>query len=215
MKKLLLIMGMMMLVASVVMALITGSGHDFSDAGGFNGNAWATNVDGVAQICLPCHTPHSSQTNSPPIWNHDASAGPFTMYSGNLGSGVISGSVPNPESMVCLGCHDGVVALDAFGKGGTGSGPITGTLALDTDLSDDHPVSITYTGDGGPLTELHIAASTPFGVGGNIEDALFNGGTTVECATCHDVHNTDSEGIEKLLRVTVTGSQLCLACHMK
>ena len=81
---------------------------------------------------------------------------------------------------------------------------------LGTDLSNDHPISFTYDGllataDGGGLV---TPASTSLVVTGV---PLF--GAKMECASCHDVHNT--LGIAKLLRVSTVGSALCLKCHSK
>jgi predicted CXXCH cytochrome family protein len=36
----------------------------------------------------------------------------------------------------------------------------------------------------------------------------------LECASCHDVHNTFTNG-GKLLKVTAAGSAICIACHDK
>ncbi|MDO9095015.1 MAG: cytochrome c3 family protein, partial [Rubrivivax sp.] len=39
-------------------------------------------------------------------------------------------------------------------------------------------------------------------------------GNKLECASCHDVHNTFTNG-GKLLKVASAGSAICIACHSK
>ena len=61
------------------------------------------------------------------------------------------------------------------------------------------PIAIKY--DTTANTQL---VANPVGV------KLFNG--KVQCASCHDAHGTANS---MFLRVTSTGSALCLACHVK
>ncbi len=179
---------------------IAGSAHDFS------GEAW----NGSGEICLPCHTPHNALSTLVPLWNHDTSASTFTLYS----SVTLDATVgqPSAASLACLSCHDGTVALDSFG-GNTGNVFIGGGDNLGTDLSNDHPVSFTYdaalaTLDGG----LHDPSTVNSGLGGTIDADLLLG-AKMECASCHDVHN--SSGLAGLLRIDNAASALCLTCHDK
>ncbi|MFQ5494340.1 MAG: cytochrome c3 family protein [Phycisphaerae bacterium] len=170
---------------------ITGSDHDF------NGKF------GLTQICLPCHTPHKADTtiDAAPLWNHEVSSQTFTMYTTLSGR---TGDVDGP-SKLCLSCHDGVTAIDSFG-GQSGTQLMLGSEVIGTDLSDDHPIGITYVAD----TDFHTVAE--------VEGAglpLFNVGSDVdrvECGSCHNPHD-DSNG--HFLRVDNTGSNLCLTCHIK
>ncbi len=179
---------------------ISGSAHDFS------GQAWSG-----GRICIVCHTPHHADTTvaDSPLWNHDVTTSTFDLYSGN---GTLDATVGQPDgvSKLCLSCHDGTVAVDSFG-GTTGTTLITGNSNLGTDLSNDHPISFTYdaalaTADGELVTPQ--STSTVDGV-----LPLFNG--KLECASCHDVHNTASAGNPSLLLDTTAGSALCLRCHDK
>lgn len=181
-------------------AAISGSAHDFS------GQAWSG-----GRICIVCHTPHHADTTvaDSPLWNHAVTTATFTPYSGN---GTLDATVGQPDgvSKLCLSCHDGTVAVDSFG-GTTGTVLITGNANLGTDLSNDHPISFTYdaalaTADGELTTPQ--SNSTVDGV-----LPLFNG--KLECASCHDVHNTASAGNPSLLLDTTAGSALCLRCHVK
>jgi predicted CXXCH cytochrome family protein len=184
---------------------ITGSKHDFSGAG------WNT----TGSICLPCHTPHSGTGTMAPLWNHTTTAtNGFTLYSSDTMTATVG--QPGSESLACLSCHDGTVALDSFGgNSATNNTYITGAAKISKDLSNDHPVSFVYdsdlaTADG----SLHDPASKDSGTvsGGKIEaDMLFGG--RMECASCHDVHN--STGLDGLLIKSNAGSALCLTCHNK
>jgi predicted CXXCH cytochrome family protein len=175
-------------------ALISGSAHDFSTEG------WSGN-----KICEPCHTPHNADGSvaDAPLWNHEVTSAIYNLYSSPTLDAPIG--QPGGLSKLCLSCHDGTVALDAFG-GNTGSISIGPPELLGTDLRDDHPIGILWTHqtlDGGDCTRCHFSMPLPFfGPSGN---------KTIECATCHDVHNDVSENY--LLRESMAGSQLCLVCH--
>jgi len=186
-------------------AQITGSEHDFS------GQGWGTN-----EICQPCHTPHNASTTLPVVlWNHDVTSATYTLYS----SPTMNAQTGQPDgvSKACLSCHDGTVALDAFGGSTTGGvNFIEGGANFGTDLTNDHPVSFTYNNtladtDGG----LYQPTTTNSGLGGTIAaDMLFGAGNDqVECASCHDVHNAGNQ--PSLLLKSNAGSALCLTCHAK
>lgn len=182
---------------------IVGTDHDLSRVQGTGG-----------EICVVCHTPHNADTlvSEAPLWNHETTGATFAVYT----SPTFDGGPPNQPggaSRLCLSCHDGTVALDAFGaQGGTANNVITGGALIGTDLSDDHPISFTYdsalaTTDNG----LFDPATASSGLGGTIdEDMLFAG--NMECASCHDVHDNS---IEPFLRVSNAASAMCLTCHNK
>lgn len=202
MKKLIAVLVVLIFVGTNLAQNIAGSAHDFSDQG------W-----GTSEICLPCHTPHFGDLTvaDAPLWNHEVTAATFTLYDSPTLDASDLGQ-PEGASKLCLSCHDGTVALDSYG-GSTGSNIIPGHVRIGTDLSDDHPVSFTYnttlaTADGG----LFDPSTANSGLGGTItEDMLFS--DQLQCATCHDVHN--SSGVDKLLVLANTGSALCLTCHNK
>ena len=181
---------------------ITGSAHDFS------GETW--NAGG--ELCVVCHTPHDADTSvtAAPLWNHDLSTATYTLYSSSTLDATLT--QPDSNSKLCLSCHDGTVAIDSFGEN-AGSEIITGGALIGTNLTNDHPISFTYdaalaTTDGG----LFDPTTKNSGLGSTINaDMLF--GDKLECASCHDVH--DSVGNDDLLRVANSGSALCLTCHDK
>jgi predicted CXXCH cytochrome family protein len=193
--------------ATVSFGQITGTKHDFS------ASAWSG-----GEICVACHTPHNALAiSNAPLWNHLVTTQTFTPYSS---TGTLNATVGQPSgvSKLCLSCHDGTTKIDAIG-GAVGSatiGAVAGNFGLD--LSNDHPISFVYnsalvTADGGTGLKAVTALS---GLGGSIEnDMLFgavSGSKTVECSSCHDVHNA---GFASLLRKSNAGSALCLTCHSK
>jgi predicted CXXCH cytochrome family protein len=125
----------------------------------------------------------------------------------------------------------------------TAEGLLTGIANLTKDLRDDHPIGIQYCG-GGPTAAAPgtacrdgdffapangtINAQTVFWVnttGGTAgrektDMILYNRdfvgaggvGPSVECASCHDPHNNTNA---TFLRISNTGSAVCLACHNK
>ena len=178
---------------------ITGSAHDFSGDGytGLNG-----------EICIVCHTPHNADgtVSGAPLWNHAVTAATFTLY-GSPTFNAPDITQPDGASKLCLSCHDGTVAIDSFG-GTTGTDIMTGSALVGTDLSDDHPISFTYTLYGGladPTSASGVAGGTTIDA-----DMLFAG--KVECASCHNVHDNTLPPF--LIKSNAT-SGLCLTCHTK
>jgi len=193
---------------------IVGSAHDFSQAGAFN--------DG-GEICIACHTTHTADTtvSLAPLWNHEVSTADFTATLYDSAT-LTATDVSNPTgiSRLCLSCHDGTVALDSFG-GATGSVFIDAAFNVNdgaNGLSNDHPISFTYNDAlAGSDGELFTPSDTSSGIPGGsfiANDLLFGASNDqLECASCHDVHN--SLGNTSLLVVDNAGSDLCLTCHSK
>jgi len=207
MKKL-MIFAAAIFLATGLFAQITGTAHDFS------GQAWNSS----GEICIVCHTPHNADPYGDgivdaPLWNHDADMTTvYTLYSTTTLQAVPG--QPAGVSKLCLSCHDGVIAIDSFGGAAGVAGPITGTALVDTDLSNDHPISFTYNAATPADPEINDPTTATVPVAGTptIQAYLLDGGSSMECSSCHDVHGT---GNSFLLKVENTGSQLCLACHNK
>ncbi|OQX15333.1 MAG: hypothetical protein BWK76_13370 [Desulfobulbaceae bacterium A2] len=209
MKKKLLVISLALLeglvMSSTASAVLTGSKHDFTNL------QW-----GNSQICLPCHAPHNNINDQGAVlWNHTLTQASYTLYSSPTYDATTTTTQPSAVSKFCLSCHDGTVALDAYGSH-TGTTTITGNGLLGTNLSNDHPISFDYnaalvaadTATGGGIPGLVTPASASQVVAGI---PLFTG--KMECASCHDVHN--KHGIAGLLNSSNTGSALCLKCHIK
>ncbi len=201
-------------VTGMAMAGVVGSKHDFSGS-----VTWAVTT---GEVCKSCHAPHTTNTTMDTLlWNHDPSTTvnyiPYASSTLNDAPGQ-----PDSHSKLCLSCHDGTVSINAF-PGEAGTGPsVTGPLQIadgGDNLMGEHPVSMYYDAlqNGGvsdPDLDYNI---TTISMGAATLDEVLPGGK-VQCSTCHDVHNnTPVETVvgTKLLRVTLTGSAMCLRCHIK
>jgi len=130
---------------------------------------------------------------------------------------------------LCLSCHDGTQAVNAMfnppNRLGTANPAMVGAVDtipsssnayLGTDLRNDHPVNFTYTISEAVSDETLHPSSGGGSVTFNGETVrLYNG--TVQCASCHDPHKdyVTSAEFTPFLRVTISGSKLCLTCHNK
>jgi hypothetical protein len=189
---------------------MVGSAHDLQ-----------AEIASLDDVCSVCHLPHANtvaNANGGMLWNHTLStAGPYTAYQSDL----TTGGQPGPVSQLCLSCHDGTVAVDSYFGGSalidsfTNGGPQFGTT-----LADDHPIGMTYDAARPEMADLAdpVDWNTTVASSGVLQDMVFGASDLVECASCHDVHNTQSSGGaigEGLLRVDNTNSALCTTCHLK
>jgi len=213
---------------------IAGTAHDMSSGG--LGAAYGNDVEGLNRICIYCHTPHhanSTITDYSPLWNHNYST--VTSYATytdttngdvpTLAQGLLAFTPGQPGSVskLCLGCHDGSVAVAAYGNfvavnpvhNSTGA-TLAGTqyqIGAGNSLANHHPIGFNYeavaTIDSGINDQ---STALPNGSGMLISDLLWGG--NMECSSCHDVHNKLNTG-EKFTYVQDTQSALCLTCHNK
>lgn len=160
-----------------------------------------------SEICIFCHTPHSSLPSSP-LWNKENQGYTYTLYHSSTAESVPG--QPDGASILCLSCHDGTTALgsvisrmsDIDFTGGITSIPM-GSSNMSTDLADDHPISFDYT--------TSLAAAD-----GQLKDptaivppvSLHQG--RMQCTSCHDPHRNLTNDF---LVVTNQFSELCFACH--
>lgn len=204
MKAINLTIAMLLFIAfsKVSVGQITSSAHDFS------GETWNTS----GEICIVCHTPHLADISvlDAPIWNHAVTGQTFQVYSSSTFDG--TAGQPDGSSKLCLSCHDGVTAVNNFGGSGATDQLITGNANLTTDLRDDHPVSFVYDAALAVADGELKDPSENSGMGSTIAADMLIGGK-LQCASCHDVHN--SSGINYLLKKSNAASALCLTCHVK
>ena len=174
--------------------LIRNSAHDLS----LNGE----------EPCTYCHTPSMDGVFKEMKWNRQPVTASYIMYS-SLSIDMAVSSQPQGVSLVCLSCHDGIVAYDEMNrqdKGGLNGRRVTGRANLGTDLSNDHPVSITYSTARDPYFNIAVNGHVgPLPLYGAHKDK-------VECGTCHDPHDGSSN---RFLRVDNARSSLCMTCHIK
>jgi predicted CXXCH cytochrome family protein len=189
-------------VAGTASADITDSVHDFRA------------TLGVTDLCAVCHTTHNDTSGvaDAPLWDHAVTTQTYTPYTSNTMQSITDPTPVAPQgiSALCLSCHDGTIAVDAYGGGANANfintvAPGVGAGFLDNDLTSEHPISMLYAnGDlGEPV--VNFQGTPTDGV------PLFSG--FVECASCHDVH--DQTGNSSLLINTNDNSELCLDCHIK
>lgn len=207
---------------------IRNSKHDFSMSG--NGNMWGS--QDTNQICIFCHTPHNALSTRL-LWNRTLPPGPFSVYtSSSMNATTVQ---PKADSLRCLSCHDGSVAIDAFNEGrtwtprmmaigdvyypgspyGSGGANIGGNFSGVTanNLTDDHPVSFVFN-DALATADGHLQAPATVEAAGLPLWGTDPAAKTLECSTCHEVHR--KYGNKWLLRVDVEdASKLCLSCHIK
>lgn len=217
---------------------------------------YRTNVEQVCVFCHTPHggSLNAPLWNRDPAtgggsWSHYNSAVLKTDLSLSLSR------TPSNETMLCLSCHDGSISVNhlinppnSVETVTTWSGD-TGTEIIDDiitgqpakriggspttpggsgDLSDDHPISFsysdvynsaTYQAGGARAGELKtIGAAAGAGV------KFFGATNRVECSSCHDPHVNyiatlgsppGDPAYAPFLITSNAGSALCLACHTK
>jgi hypothetical protein len=246
MKKLTMLLALgatMAFMPSVSKATILGGPHDFSPTGGYgtaatNGIArfkWGGSNSGTTNDyynnpCQVCHIPHKAQNYSSshaPLWNHTMSSSTYLTYDQNNSATYKGGTITLGSSLACLSCHDGSVAINqTSGYSGakatnalSGSAVFTPSFAIETvggasDLRNMHPIGVSYSdcvanGD----DQLQPINS------GLLPKMLKGAKATVECASCHDIHETIGNAgktpFDHALIVPLENGALCLACHNK
>lgn len=225
--------------------------------------------DVQSRICVYCHHPHNADAATgntggvsgtkeaigsySPLWNRDMSAKTFVAYSNGamMSDSSVSGSdkrhvlnagsnVMGGVSLLCMSCHDGVVAMNAYSqttgsslnKGANGANRnITSTAGFKGNMNNHHPMGFVYSAVQAKDKEIASAntiivpsdadiASHATVLTGTVTigDLLYGGagGATFECVTCHDVHNTaNATGAERFLWRSNNKSNFCLTCHLK
>lgn len=207
MKKLVVVLAGMLLLATPALAGITNSAHDIPQK--------FPNAGETSEICVYCHTPHNAVDT--PLWNRTAAGSmPLDVYSSVTLNATMPGDYTATDAELCMGCHDGTIAMDALSNtpNSDGYAPASGNFVgdfnadaiLDNTWANDHPIGFDYSAaaaaDGEILDPPNNAALLPF----------FGG--EMWCSTCHDVHNAGA-GSYALLNYDNNNSNLCLSCHDK
>jgi hypothetical protein len=215
-----LLISVPMVIAKGPMVSALGNKHNLSAQNtGVTYHAIDDKVNNPAgqQICIFCHTPHSSSSQGP-LWNRkDTSVTNFARYSSstlqikNLAASGYAGSQPNGSSRLCLSCHDGVTPLGGVINSGQ-SGDIqmeggntidkTGVMSFHPDTNKmkigHHPVSfiyatgfnfITQTGTIiGGLTGFTLPVNKTMETKVKLQDSQRDGHGWMQCTTCHNPH---------------------------
>jgi len=196
--------------------------------------------DRQSRICVFCHHPHNSKATGTnggqagaanmtysPLWNRDMSAKTFAKYNngGFVGTAAsdkdhaLNADSPvglSGVSLLCMSCHDGVVAMNAYSKtsgstggaGGNGTaGAIMSTAGFNSvggasDMSNHHPMGFNYAAVA--AIDDEIAQPSVSMVPGNISASGVTAGTTTPGVTINDL--LDGTG-------GATGMMECVTCH--
>ncbi len=217
---LLILFALLVIIVPLATSGVSETKHNFSSST-YSPNSFFL---GTQQVCIFCHTPHHADLTYGKLLNHEINdAQSYNMYSSPTIDMNMSSS-PHEGSLLCLSCHDGTIAINSLnnlpgpevaGNYGTPGGPALDALGkltnssdafVGTDLSDDHPVGITYnaTQDTNFVPKTGNSQSYP--------DKLLFDGLYVECSSCHNPHdNTNSN----FLIESNSNSDLCLRCHIQ
>lgn len=179
------------------------SPHNLSAAG--PGAVRASSED---QVCIFCHTPHNASPIRP-LWNRTMPTSSYTVYTSR--SLDAHPGQPTGASKLCLSCHDGTIAVGSvFSRdqviqmvGGVTVLP-PGASNLDTDLSDDHPISFQY--DSG-LWQQDPQLADPHSLPTSLK---LDANQELQCTTCHDAHNNV---FGDFLVMNNLESAMCVSCH--
>jgi hypothetical protein len=187
--------------------------------------------DGISLACLSCHdgtiavdniinTPGSGTNLTGSLWNNPGENHYALAQPGQTTSGTGR----------CLLCH----------FEGSGFAPDFAVAALTQNLSNQHPISMTYPiapggaiiGNGDPKFYAPTGSTATArwfeeagGIAGRADDneiKLYGdgaGGYKVQCASCHNPHGTRIGSTNNLyptfLRKSNSSSDLCITCHIK
>jgi hypothetical protein len=232
-KKLVILLAFAGITASASMALagsaaktgVNGSMHDINVAGGGTYKG-----DQFQRVCAFCHTPHNALPSGlapAPLWNHAQSTvtlDPYVWASpANAGIAFNADPLIGP-SRLCMGCHDGITAVDSHGSAGSFNGgktPMTSsyTDALGntakryiTDLTVTHPIGFKYqdaltarANDGNqlqPTTAGYIVDATTLVSGATSFDTNSPAARTALGATTKTIGDT-----------LYSGYLTCASCH--
>lgn len=181
------------------------------------------------QVCVFCHTPHNS-TSVAPLWNRrPTSVTSFGRYSSatlqirtnslNPTAQYTAGWQPDGSSKLCLSCHDGVSALGNVYSGyiamANNNDVITGRASFNPSTNKmklgHHPVSFVYN----PAVQQGIssgrAPSGGFSFSWPPKDprVKLDRSSKMQCTTCHDPHQSQSEYDTTCYNNTATGTIPC------
>ncbi len=152
--------------------------------------------------CIFCHPPRS-QTLKIGLWNEAPAENLFDYPYGRQDEKGTPGK-PDGSSLVCLGCHDGTIALGDI---------LSRTQSISnsrdtkrTDLSDGHPISFSYDST---LVDKNDELENPKTLR---QQVRLDTTGKIQCTSCHDPHD-DTNG--NFLVMDNSSTALCVTCHKK
>jgi predicted CXXCH cytochrome family protein len=168
--------------------------------------------------CKSCHAPHngsaanggsSQAAGKILLWDRNFSGTTFGTYDSpsiqnkaeEIGGLPMANTEARMSSLLCMSCHDGATTTAVISA--TNPAAI-GNPTNSAGLQNDHPVNMSFD----PTKDTSLAPVSSVTSAGL---ALFGAGNTVQCGTCHNVHDPS---ITPFLRVTNDGSKMCTTCHL-
>ena len=126
-------------------------------------------------ICVYCHTPHgANQQIQAPLWNRTVNPGNYTIYDKPT-TLMRPVGLPGPNSLTCLSCHDGTIAIDSIlNMPGSGRSPSGGTNTEVGTSNQGFLDTWRAAGGTGPVAGGHLTLGSELGTG---KDG---------CSGCHD-----------------------------
>ncbi|QDV92049.1 Doubled CXXCH motif (Paired_CXXCH_1) [Phycisphaerae bacterium RAS2] len=163
---------------------MVGGPHDFSDGRG-----------DARSLCLTCHTPEGMTDGAarPPAERLPRSRAVLAQDSDRE---------LDRHSLVCLGCHDGVIATDVFTTAHAASLASLGPSGDRSPALAGHPIGGRYPSDHPRYRAASIATR---------DGRIRLPGGRVQCVSCHDPHDAGSH--PAMLVKSNERSALCLSCH--
>ncbi|MBI4911515.1 MAG: cytochrome c3 family protein [Acidobacteria bacterium] len=193
------------------------------------------------QVCVYCHTPHLSNTTLGMLWNRALDPGKTYVPYASPTMNTSPGDPKLSSSFLCLSCHDGSLGSavvngflisdkhdlvnapghmgvqDVYSNpncerchpdfyGGPPARWFGGRNDRTISLEIHHPIAMTY-----PTSAQDPDFKVPPDLlNGWADVKLFKG--KIECASCHNPHDA---ALSPFLRMSNSGSSLCLRCHSK
>lgn len=207
-----------LLLQTVLAAPISSSRHNLSANG-----PGPLRASAEQEICIFCHGTHMTLPSNP-LWNRSEAGDDYIPYSSS--TAVALPGQPTGESILCLSCHDGTIALGKVGNRGAPIQMRGGVTTLPShaydrpgwprgrsapgylgrDLSDDHPISFKYKSS---MVSHRSELVDPGSLTGPVKlDAMGE----LQCTSCHNAHD-DTFGY--FLVMSNVASALCMTCHQK
>jgi hypothetical protein len=201
------------------------STYSTTNSGSIDGEVMA--VGSISVACLSCHDgtqAMDNMINAPGSGNYSADGGGDNGLGYTWSGNVTTEGMLNSASVAMLGTdltNDHPIGIQYCGGGLTPAAPTTMTNCRDSDFNAAQSTVIntqrvwwvdTTGGTAGSRNKSDMILYTrAFPTGGT--------GPSVECGSCHDPHveagtGTPASGLT-FLRISNTGSAVCLACHNK
>jgi hypothetical protein len=199
---------------------VNGSMHDITYLGGSGYGGYQQ--DDFQRVCIFCHTPHNAQAQGDvpaPLWNHEPSTVDLAPYAWAAPANLPIAFDVDPligPSRLCMGCHDGVTAVDKHGPDvGTAAGTaaykaLPGTVMSSpgraiTDLTVTHPIGFVYNDAFAERGPTELVADSELFIDRIPSTPTVN--TNDRAATGY------TYGTKKISDVMYSGYMTCASCH--